>query len=171
MEHAAIVRAMGARVCPPANTRGRAGRAASSVAHDEAAWRLARVGRNCVRERTELETAALARWRMFINDARREALQRACHVVDGNLEKLRRLLGVPRVALCDWLAGRDEPPLPVFLRAVDLIDEAGGASRQIQKQVGPLPVDSRAGTSGRCALCAARYRCDACTHHGEPEES
>jgi len=102
------------------------------------------------------------------SDAGREALQRACRVVDGNLDRLCRLLGVPRVALCDWLAGRGEPPLPVFLRAVDLIDDADGGSEQTRKQAGSVVVDLRASTSGRCTLCAARYRCDACAHHAAP---
>jgi hypothetical protein len=58
-------------------------------------------------------------------DVRREALQRAYYAVDEDLERLRLLLGVPLMSLCDWLAGRTPPPLLVFLRAVDVIVESG----------------------------------------------
>jgi hypothetical protein len=58
-------------------------------------------------------------------EVRREALQRAYYAVDEDLERLRFLLGVPLMSLCDWLAGRVMPPLAVFLRAVDVIVDAG----------------------------------------------
>jgi hypothetical protein len=57
-------------------------------------------------------------------NVRREALHRAYYAVDEDLERLRFLLGVPLMSLCDWLAGRSPPPLPVFLRAVDVIVQA-----------------------------------------------
>jgi hypothetical protein len=54
-------------------------------------------------------------------DVRREALQRAYYAVDEDLERLRILLGVPLMTLCEWLAGRAEPSLSAFLKAVDVI--------------------------------------------------
>jgi hypothetical protein len=63
-------------------------------------------------------------------NVRREALYRAYYAVDEDLERLRFLLGVPLMKLCDWLAGRSPPPLPVFLRAVDVIVEEGHEGTQ-----------------------------------------
>lgn len=55
---------------------------------------------------------------------RREALYRAYYALDEDLEQLRLLLGVPILTLCDWLEGRARAPLPIFLKAVDLIVDA-----------------------------------------------
>jgi hypothetical protein len=62
---------------------------------------------------------------LHVLNARREALHRAYQTVDEDFERLRILLGVPVISLCNWLAGRTPPPLPVFLRAVDVIVNEG----------------------------------------------
>ena len=61
---------------------------------------------------------------MPTRNVRLEALQRAYHAVDQDIERLRLLLDVPVTALLHWLEGRTQAPLPVFLRAVDVILEA-----------------------------------------------
>ncbi len=68
------------------------------------------------------------------NEVRREALHRAYYAVDQNLERLRCLLGVRPMPLCDWLAGRVDTPLVVFLRAVDLIMDADCDAEQTRRQ-------------------------------------
>jgi len=39
----------------------------------------------------------------------------------GGAKKLARILRVPLMDLEKWIAGKDEPPMAVFLRAVDLV--------------------------------------------------
>ena len=48
------------------------------------------------------------------------ALQRAADILGGK-EPLRAALRVPMVRLDEWLAGHSEPPMDIFLRAVDII--------------------------------------------------
>jgi hypothetical protein len=45
-----------------------------------------------------------------------EALQ-----VVGDMSRLAALLGVRKEKLCGWLCGEEQPPLEVFLSALDLI--------------------------------------------------
>jgi hypothetical protein len=47
-------------------------------------------------------------------------LQKAAEAAGGQ-KKLARLLRVPLVDLDKWIAGKDEPPMAVFLKAVDLV--------------------------------------------------
>src|SRR5689334_4679521 len=48
------------------------------------------------------------------------ALERAADILGGK-EPLRAVLRVPMIRLDEWLAGHSEPPLDIFLRAVDVI--------------------------------------------------
>jgi len=48
------------------------------------------------------------------------ALQRAADILGGK-EPLRVVLRVPMIRLDEWLAGHSEPPMDIFLRAVDII--------------------------------------------------
>jgi len=47
-------------------------------------------------------------------------LQKAAEAA-GSQKKLAHLLRVPLVDLEKWIAGKDEPPMAVFLKAVDLV--------------------------------------------------
>jgi len=47
-------------------------------------------------------------------------LHRACEVL-GGMEPLSRQLGVSASVLALWIRGREDPPLPVFLAAVDIV--------------------------------------------------
>ena len=47
-------------------------------------------------------------------------LQRACEVLGGP-EKLAQQLRLPASKLAPWLNGSEEPPLEVFLAAVDIV--------------------------------------------------
>lgn len=47
-------------------------------------------------------------------------LHRACEVL-GGLEALSHHLGVPAAALTRWIGGVEQPPLEVFLQAVDIV--------------------------------------------------
>jgi hypothetical protein len=58
--------------------------------------------------------------------SRCEAVRRAARLVN-DTHQLRILLGVALHDLRDWLEGRGNPPIPVFLKAVDLIDAHGEA--------------------------------------------
>lgn len=52
-------------------------------------------------------------------------LHRACQKL-GGVTQLAAHLHVPAAALSRWLDGEEEPPLPVFLQAVDLVMPAWG---------------------------------------------
>lgn len=47
-------------------------------------------------------------------------LQRACEVM-GGIRPLAEKLGVPARDLARWIDARGDPPLEVFLRAVDIV--------------------------------------------------
>jgi hypothetical protein len=47
-------------------------------------------------------------------------LHRACEVL-GGLDATSRHLGVPAAALTRWIGGVEDPPLDVFLKAVDVV--------------------------------------------------
>lgn len=53
-----------------------------------------------------------------------EAVRRAASVVD-NLHSLGALLDASIDEVRDWLTGRTNPPVHVFLKAVDIIDSRG----------------------------------------------
>ena len=55
-------------------------------------------------------------------------LQRALEIVGGE-QKLARHLRVPAEDLRRWLAGEQDPPLPFFLQAVDVVLEASRAPK------------------------------------------
>jgi len=59
-------------------------------------------------------------------NARCEAVRRAAAVVD-NLYYLGALLNASIEELHGWLAGRGNPPVKVFLKAVDIIERDGGS--------------------------------------------
>jgi hypothetical protein len=50
-------------------------------------------------------------------------LQKAAEAAGGQ-KKLARLLRVPLIDLQKWIADKDEPPMAVFLKAVDLVLDA-----------------------------------------------
>jgi hypothetical protein len=47
-------------------------------------------------------------------------LHRACEVL-GSLDSLSRQLNVPAPTLARWIGGLEQPPLDVFLKAVDIV--------------------------------------------------
>jgi hypothetical protein len=47
-------------------------------------------------------------------------LHRACELL-GGLDALSRHLGVPAVTIARWIGGVEEPPVKVFLAAVDIV--------------------------------------------------
>ena len=49
-----------------------------------------------------------------------KVLHRACQLA-GGVEKLAARLRVPVATLFRWLDGEAEPPIPVFLKAVDMV--------------------------------------------------
>ena len=55
-----------------------------------------------------------------------EAVRRAAHIVN-DMHKVRMLLDVPMRDLRAWIAGRADPPIDVFLKAVDIIEAHGAA--------------------------------------------
>lgn len=77
-----------------------------------------------------------------------KALMRAAAIVGGR-QRLREQLHVPMTALDHWLAGREEPPLDVFLKAVDIIsgplDRASAAvqrARDLRRKVAATGITS-----------------------------
>ena len=54
--------------------------------------------------------------------------QKAAELI-GSRKKLARHLQVPLADLEKWIAGQDAPPMPMFLKAVDLVlDETSSAA-------------------------------------------
>lgn len=47
-------------------------------------------------------------------------LHRACEVL-GGMQPLSRQLGISSSVLALWITGKEDPPLPVFLAAVDIV--------------------------------------------------
>ena len=47
-------------------------------------------------------------------------LHRACELL-GGLDALSRHLGVPAATIARWIGGIEEPPVEVFLAAVDIV--------------------------------------------------
>ncbi len=53
----------------------------------------------------------------------------------GGARKLRDLLRVPTADVVSWLAGIEEPPAPVFMRALELIlDDLDSRARTLKKE-------------------------------------
>jgi len=63
------------------------------------------------------------------------ALQRAADILGGK-EPLRAALRVPMVRLDEWLAGHSEPPMDIFLRAVDIISAPAMSTPQAAAAAG-----------------------------------
>lgn len=61
-----------------------------------------------------------------MSNPRCEAVRRAAAVVD-NLYRLGAQLNASIDELHDWLAGRGNPPVNVFLKAVDIIERHGSS--------------------------------------------
>jgi hypothetical protein len=59
-----------------------------------------------------------------MSSPRCEAVRRAARVID-NLHALGAMLDASIDEVRDWLAGRTDPPVNIFLRAVDIIDSYG----------------------------------------------
>ena len=55
---------------------------------------------------------------------RERTLRRALHHVGDSVSQLARALVVPTDALERWLAGEEQAPAWVFLRAVDIVNDA-----------------------------------------------
>ena len=63
----------------------------------------------------------------------------------GGQKKLARLLRVPLAELEKWIADKDEPPMAVFLRAVDLVlDETTSSCASSEPGDPPAPRESQA---------------------------
>jgi len=68
-------------------------------------------------------------------------LQKAAETAGGQ-KKLARLLRVPLAELEKWIADKDEPPMAVFLKAVDLVlDETTSSAAGSDPDEPPAPRD------------------------------
>ncbi len=75
----------------------------------------------------------------MISSVYSRTFQKAAQLVGGQ-QKLARQLRVPIVELEKWIAGKEAPPMPTFLKAVDLVlDEtaAGAAASEPAEPPGP----------------------------------
>ena len=74
---------------------------------------------------------------MVANKVYGRTFQKAAELLGGN-KKLARLLRVPLRDLEKWIAGAAAPPLPIFLKAIDLVlDETappGGLSEPAEPE-------------------------------------
>ena len=68
-----------------------------------------------VSRRTELPPLSKSRVTVYAR-----TLHRACEVL-GGLDALSRHLNVPGPTLARWIGGLEQPPLDVFLKAVDIV--------------------------------------------------
>ena len=68
-----------------------------------------------VSQRTELPPLSKSRVTVYAR-----TLHRACEVL-GGLDVLSRHLNVPGPTLARWIGGLEQPPLDVFLKAVDIV--------------------------------------------------
>jgi hypothetical protein len=73
-----------------------------------------------------------------------EVLQLAARAAGGP-RKLRDYLRVPSADIVSWLNGGEEPPAPVFLRALELLlddldhqDSHGGEARRVERKRGEI---------------------------------
>jgi len=68
-------------------------------------------------------------------------LQKAAEAAGGQ-KKLARILRVPAAELEKWIADKDEPPMAVFLKAVDLVlDETSSPGAGSDPGEPPAPRD------------------------------
>jgi hypothetical protein len=68
-------------------------------------------------------------------------LQKAAEAAGGQ-KRLARVLRVPLAELEKWIADKDEPPMSVFLKAVDLVlDEGTGSGAGSEPGDPPAPRD------------------------------
>jgi len=70
-------------------------------------------------------------------------LQKAAEAAGGP-KKLARVLRVPLADLENWIADKDEPPMAVFLKAVDLVLDETTPSGASEPGDPPAPRESQA---------------------------
>lgn len=70
-------------------------------------------------------------------------LQKAAETAGGR-KRLARLLRVPLAELEKWIADKDEPPMVIFLKAVDLVLEQATSSGASEPGDPPPPRDCAA---------------------------
>ena len=63
-------------------------------------------------------------------------LHRACQIA-GSVERLAVRLRVPSVSLLRWLEADGEPPIPVFLKAVDIVLSAESSRSEAPQAARP----------------------------------
>ena len=73
---------------------------------------------------------------MAENKVMSRTLQKAAELVGGH-KKLARRLRVPQGELQKWMAGVGKPPMPTFLRAVDIVLEETSADFAAGSADGP----------------------------------
>ena len=70
-------------------------------------------------------------------------LQKAAEAAGGQ-KKLARVLRVPLAELEKWIADKDDPPMAVFLKAVDMVlDETTSSGAGSEPADPPAPKDCR----------------------------
>ena len=70
-------------------------------------------------------------------------LQKAAEAAGGQ-KKLARVLRVPLAELEKWIADKGEPPMAIFLKAVDLVLDETGSSGAGEPGDPPAPRESQA---------------------------
>ena len=70
-------------------------------------------------------------------------LQKAAESAGGQ-KKLARLLRVPLAELEKWIADKDEPPMAIFLKAVDMVLDETTSSGASEPDDPPTPRESQA---------------------------
>ena len=86
---------------------------------------------------------------MDSNHVYRRTMQKAAQLLGGS-KALARRLRVPLGDLEKWIAGKDVPPMPTFLRAVDIVLEETSASGS--EPGDPPPPRDCAGVGGSSVL-------------------
>jgi hypothetical protein len=77
----------------------------------------------------------------MISSVYSRTFQKAAQLMGGQ-KKLARLLRVPLAELEKWIAGKEAPPMPTFLKAVDLVlDETSGSAAASEPAEPPGPRD------------------------------
>ena len=85
-----------------------------------------------------------------------KALHRAAEILGGT-EPLRTMLGVSARRLNAWLAGAEEPPIDIFLTAVDVISAAPGRMRQRSAEVQAAALAGRMASRARNPVSALGF--------------
>jgi hypothetical protein len=79
-------------------------------------------------------------------------MQKAAQLAGGE-KKLARYLRVPISELQKWMAGQDTPPIPTFLKAIDLVlEETPSPSAGSEPGEPPAPNDCAAVGGDSCLL-------------------